>query len=224
MRRDLKARLLKVVDAIGPITDQPIGHGEPPVTIEEFACDLTLRTVLGRYDDRRCQVLTLKERLAIARDDAVTATDRSAATAARALEVRILERDKKVSSADARRLRMNAAAHWSRGEELLPLPAPVTLDQAAVLAQALERCPRREDLPLEGQLELLHDDRRHQLAEREEVRRNPPPRPTWAGYRPPVDVSLDAFAGAVHKQLVRGMEQRIVNEIAKRGTTQPPAT
>ena len=96
---------------------------------------------------------------------------------ARALEIRLLERDGKTAAAMAKKLRANIDAYFQAKDDesvdVLPLPTPVFIeDEDAVADEALQKCPLRESLPLERQLELENDDYQKDLAERRERARS----------------------------------------------------
>jgi hypothetical protein len=195
---------------------------------------LTRKLALLRYSDWRHECLSLEELLALARDDdaraqATPATkwapglcqiaeghwvDRSPARAVREIEIRILERDRKVDDRTARSLRDDAHKHFfakagpdaelSRPPPLTQLPVPIDLDQRALLASALKKCPRREELSLEEQLELKHEDHRRDLVERAKPRTYPP------GIKPPLP-GLDALRDTIHQQRVIEL-QRLIRE------------
>jgi hypothetical protein len=152
------------------------------------------RTALGYEPMDRVRLLTLEERLALARRDArprperwveawdpqlaclrsqLVPYDRRPMRCARELEVQILERDGQIDAAMADELRANidAYSHAKDGESVnvLPLPWPVFIeDEDAVADAALQKCPLRESLPLERQLELRQEDYQREVAERRE--------------------------------------------------------
>ena len=196
------------------------------------------RTTLGYEHQDRARLLTLEERLALARRDArpkperwedkwdpqlgcvrsrLVPYDKSPMVCARELEVQILERDGKIDPATAKELRKNIDAykHYSHGKsvEVLALPTPIIIDdEESVADEALRKCPPRESLPLERQLELEKEDHQRDLAKRRE----------WAnalekaGRRVPHGHSgLHELRDKVHADRVADLERRICERDAQ---------
>ncbi len=160
---------------------------EEPISAPDVqeALDRLRRIInLSGEPDDRAAALTLEERLAVARRDAapkpdvwadlwdpqlgrlrnqLVKPDRRPARAARELELLILERDGRINSDTAKAYRANIDAHFEAepfgSVGLLELPCPVVIEnEPAVADAALQKCPLRETLPLETQLELAKRD------------------------------------------------------------------
>ncbi|GIK88054.1 MAG: hypothetical protein BroJett026_35350 [Betaproteobacteria bacterium] len=197
--------------------------------VQKSLYELQKKFAISGYDDWRHEGLTLEELLALAKhDDACErATPKaqwepglrqvsegqwvpfSAAHAAREFEVRILERDGTIDDTTARSLRDNAQAHFlCDGPQLDALPHAIVMDEATVLAAALAKCPRREDLPLEDQLALVHEDRRRELLEREQ-RKSAPARPGFTPASSTTLASIDAYGDQVFERRVADIASRL---------------
>jgi hypothetical protein len=149
---------------------------------------LRSRLYLSGYNNWRHIGLSLEQLLALARDDGRFAranpreswspgyrkeqpgqwVDLWPGVGARELEIRILERDRRIDETAAAALRVNLHEHFFQDTGALQeLPAAIDFDEAASLRSARAQCPRRSTLPLEQQLAMLNEDHEHGLGERE---------------------------------------------------------
>lgn len=180
--------------------------------------------ILG-YDTWRHVGLSLEERLAIARDDSAREQANPASTrspgrwpngqggfvdrwpdiGAREFEIRILERDGRIDEQTARLLRDNVRDHFFEGTETLhDLPHPIDFDELVSLRTAREKCPRRESLPLEQQLEMEHED--HAVNVRDRIINN---KHAGSANAPVGLPSLNAFQDKMHEYRVKELVNRI---------------
>ena len=168
-------------------------------------------------------LLTLEERLAIARREAVPKPevwadrwdpslgklryqlipqDTGPANTARELEIMILQRDGKITPPEATRLR--------GGRLELELPFPVVIgNEDAVADEALRKCPPRESLSLEEQLRL-------ETEEMEEYK-DRATRLATEGLGESFRASSNDCMITLHQQRIAELQRKIADRDQKRG-------
>jgi hypothetical protein len=159
------------------------------------------------YRSWRHRDLTLEQLLALARDNARHGDDGTqyswqrpeddvparATWAAREFEIRVLLRDGRIDETNARALR--------GASPLADLPHPLEFDEPAALTTARKKCPRRNTLPLERQLEMLREDHAHELQQRLSEM---PSRQSEAGWS-----SLNTYCDKVYEVCVADLMKQI---------------
>jgi hypothetical protein len=217
----LKRRISKLEALVDGIAARTISAKPRPTAaeLEQFRSNLQI----GEYSHWRYQKVSLQELLALARDDTAHANENPRTAwspgyreaekgrwvdvwpqvAVREFEIRILERDGLIDSELAKRLRTNLQAFLGHEERLADLPVNLALDQAT-LEVAREKCPRRESLPPNVQLELLQADYAHDLAKRR-ARESTIPDPLTSR----LAKGLDALRDKTYEQQVDELKARI---------------
>lgn len=193
---------------------------EPEPALDPLDFDRFLSGINANgYRTWRHEGLSLEELLALARDDVRyaeahapapappyswlgedrgAAAAKHAAVAAREFEIRILERDHRFDADAARALRANTHEVVAGRAALAPLPTQIAYDEAASLASARKRVPRRSTLPLARQLEMENEDHAHELEERDR-----------RGRKGLLDPSLDAVDDRMHDMRVAELQERM---------------